>query len=51
MAGAALCFDMIDKGASGQVTATNLFLFTSNVLNEDRNAALFESVLTTQYSL
>ena len=28
-----------------------LFLFTSSVLNEERNAALFESVLTTQHSL
>ena len=26
-------------------------MFTSSVLNQERNAALFESVLTTQYSL
>lgn len=26
-------------------------MFTSNILNEEQNAPLFESVLTTQYSL
>lgn len=33
------------------LTAENIFMFTSNVLNEELNAPLFESVLTTQYSL
>ena len=50
-AGTQLCFELIDKAGTGKLTAETLFMFTSNVLNEEQNAPLFESVLTTQYSL
>lgn len=50
-AGTQLCFDLIDKAGTGKITAETLFMFTSNVLNEEQNAPLFESVLTTQYSI
>lgn len=49
--GAQACFDMIDKLGAGRITAKDLFMFTSTVLNKEQNCALFESVLTTQHSL
>ena len=42
---------MVDKSGAKMITPQHLFLFTSNILNEEQNAALFESVLTTQHSL
>ena len=50
-AGVQSCFEMIDKAGEGRLTAQSLFMFTSNVFNEEQNALLFESVLTTQHSL
>ena len=47
LAGAPLCFDFIDKATTGKINPDQLFVFTSNVLNEEQNVELFESVLTT----
>ena len=41
------CFDVfVDAQGKGYLTAGDLFMFTSSILNEDQNSQIFESVLS-----
>ena len=44
---ASTCFDaLVDTQGKGYVTAADLFMFTSSVLNEEQNSQMLESVLS-----
>ena len=45
------CFDYMDRFKQGYLTGDDLFIFTSNILNDETNFPLFESVLSHSMSI